>query len=54
MGVVAEFDAAGGTKSLLDVSIDGELEGGQSTNHEETGTHTGEQSAGSEFSGNLY
>jgi hypothetical protein len=36
-----QLNTTGGTKSLLDVRVDGELEGSQSTNHEQTGSDTG-------------
>lgn len=38
---------------LLDVTVDGELTGGQSTNHEETGTDTGERATETELLGDL-
>jgi hypothetical protein len=36
-----QLHTTSGTKSLLDVRVDGELEGSQGTNHEQTGTDTG-------------
>lgn len=38
---------------LLDVTVDGELTGGQSTNHEETGTDTGERATETKLLGDL-
>lgn len=42
-----------GTEGLLDVTVDGELEGGEGTNHEETGGETSERSRDTELLGDL-
>jgi len=39
---LSDLDTSGGAKSLLDVTIDGELTSSQGTNHEKTGTDTTE------------
>jgi hypothetical protein len=39
---LGDFDTTGSTKSLLDVTVDGELTSSQGTNHEKTSTDTTE------------
>lgn len=50
---LGDFYTTCGTESLLDVTVDGELTGGQSTNHEETGTDTAVRSTETELLGDL-
>jgi hypothetical protein len=47
------FYAAGGPQGFLNIAIDGELTGGQGTNHEETGTDTSERTTDTELLGDL-
>jgi hypothetical protein len=42
-----------GSEYFLDIAVDGELTGGQSTNHEETGTNTSERTTDTELLGDL-
>jgi len=51
--VGSDLDTTDGTEGLLDVSVDGELTGSEGTDHEETGTETGEGSLESELLGDL-
>jgi hypothetical protein len=48
-----QLNTTGGTESLLDVGVDGELEGSQSTDHEQTGSDTGVGSLETELLSNL-
>jgi len=41
------------TKSLLDITIDGELSSSQTTNHEQTGRQTSERTAETQFASDL-
>ena len=49
----ADLDTTGGSQSLLDITVDGELTGGQSTDHDETGTDTAERTLKAELLGDL-
>lgn len=44
-----DLKAASGTKSLLDVVVDGELEGGEGTDHDNTGTQAQEETLDTEL-----
>lgn len=48
-----DLDTTDGTESLLEITVDGELTGSEGTDHEETGTETGEGSLQSELLGDL-
>jgi hypothetical protein len=50
---LGDLDTTGGTKSLLDVAVDGELTSGQGTDHEETGTDTAVRATETELLGDL-
>lgn len=43
-----------GVTYLLDVTIDGELTGGDTTDHDETGANTGERATETELTSNLH
>lgn len=50
---LSKLNTASGAQSLLDVGVDGELEGSEGTDHEETGTDTGVGSLKTELLGDL-
>jgi hypothetical protein len=53
MRLFGDLNATGGTEGLLQVTVDGELTGGQGTDHEETGTDTAEGALEAELLGDL-
>ena len=50
---LGDLNTTGGTEGLLDVAVDGELTGGQGTDHEETGTDTAVGATDTELLGDL-
>lgn len=48
-----DLSAVGSTKSLLDVTVDGELTSGDTTDHDETGRETSEGTTDTELTSNL-
>lgn len=53
LGDSGDLDTAGGVEHALDVSIDEELAGSEGTDHDETGTHAGEETLDTELLGHL-
>ena len=47
------FDAVGSTQQLLDITVDGELTGSQTANHEQTSRQTSEGATDTKLAGNL-
>ena len=53
MRLFGNLDTTGGTESLLQVTVDGELTGSEGTDHEETGSNTGERTTDTKLLGDL-
>jgi len=51
--LLCNLDTVGSAKSLLDITIDGELSSGQTTDHEQSSRQTSERTTETQFTSNL-